>query len=108
MTDIPNDTIPMDIADRLLAILKFENPHLLRIADIAEAANEIKRLRADRAEPDTTPMCIDPKAIERLKRWREVGDGPISYTAGSKQFADDVIVLLVEVDRLRADRAQTE
>jgi hypothetical protein len=47
-------------------------------------------------------MSIDPLAIERLKRWRTHGDGPITYTAGSKQFSDDVIVLLIENDRLRA------
>lgn len=43
--------------------------------------------------------CIDPAAIDRLIRWRDVGDGPATYTAGSKQFGDDVIVLLALVSR---------
>jgi hypothetical protein len=50
-------------------------------------------------------QMLDPFSLDRLKRWREVGDGHETYTAGSKQFADDVIVLLVEVERLRADNA---
>ena len=59
-----NDTSPMDIADRLLASLKVENPHLLRNADIAEAANEIKRLRADRAAPP-----VESRHIDRDELW---------------------------------------
>lgn len=40
--------------------------------------------------------------ITNLKRWRSHGDGPETYTAGSKQFGGDVIVLLIEYERLRA------
>ena len=40
--------------------------------------------------------------IERLKRWRDVGDDPdVGYNAGNKAFADDVIAALAEIDRLR-------
>lgn len=42
-----------------------------------------------------------PNAYERLKRWRDVGDGPISYTAGDGNFGADVKWLLGEVDQLR-------
>ena len=58
-------------------------------------------LAAIPAPPMVTEGCIDPMAIQRLRRWREVGDGPASYTAGSKQFADDVIVLLTLLDDSR-------
>jgi hypothetical protein len=47
---------------------------------------------------------MEKPEITNLKRWRDVGDGPISYTAGSKQFADDVIVALAEISRLTAER----
>ena len=40
--------------------------------------------------------------IDRLNRWRHFGDGPATYTAGSKQFGDDVIVALIEIERLTA------
>jgi len=39
--------------------------------------------------------------VERLRRWRDVGDGPMGYTAGDEQFASDVVALLAERDRLR-------
>ncbi len=38
---------------------------------------------------------------ERLIRWRHVGDGPDSYVAGNRQFADDVKAILDERDVLR-------
>lgn len=54
---------------------------------------------------DTTDTSDE--AVERLRRWRDVGDGPIGYTAGNTQFADDVIALLAERDRLqRADEIE--
>ena len=42
--------------------------------------------------------------IASLIRWRDVGDGPTCYTAGNKQFADDVIVALSEIDRITSER----
>lgn len=45
-------------------------------------------------------MSLDPTSFDRLKRWRDIGDGPTSYTAGSKPFGDDVIVMLAEIERL--------
>src|SRR3972149_4250220 len=75
-TDGPDDmtdTTPMDIADRLLASLKVENPHLLRNADIAEAANEIKRLRADRATPPVSEEQI-ASAIDSVHLFSRVND----------------------------------
>lgn len=47
-------------------------------------------------------------AIERLTRWRDVGDGPISYTAGSGDFAKDVTEALAEIERLRERNAEHE
>lgn len=47
---------------------------------------------------------IAEREIANLKRWRDVGDGPVTYTAGSKQFGNDVIVALREIERLRAER----
>ena len=34
----------------------------------------------------------------RLVRWRDVGDGPVAYTAGDGNFGADVIALLKERD----------
>lgn len=42
-----------------------------------------------------------PTPYERLKRWRDVGDGPIKYVAGDSNFGADVVALLAEVERLR-------
>jgi hypothetical protein len=36
--------------------------------------------------------------IERLKRWRDVGDGPITYTSGSLVFGSDVQVALQKIE----------
>ena len=42
-------------------------------------------------------------AIERLIRWRDVGDGPTSYTAGNIHFGSDVLLLLdINADLLAA------
>src|SRR3972149_261688 len=71
-TDGPDDmtdTTPMDIADRLLASLNVKNPHLLRIADIAEAANEIKRLRAARGT--TPPQHVNEEIAEMVEAWHQ-------------------------------------
>ena len=38
----------------------------------------------------------------RLIRWRDVGDGPVAYTAGDGNFGADVIVLLKERDDMLA------
>jgi hypothetical protein len=46
-------------------------------------------------------MAHNQREIDRLNRWRHFGDGPATYTAGSKQFGDDVIVALIEIERLR-------
>jgi hypothetical protein len=52
-------------------------------------------------KPDERCAVSAPE-IDRLNRWRHFGDGPSTYTAGSKQFGDDVIVALIEVERLQA------
>jgi hypothetical protein len=40
-------------------------------------------------------MTTSPReALERLTRWRDVGDGPDDYTAAGQRFAYDVITLL--------------
>ncbi|PWC69124.1 hypothetical protein TSH7_01380 [Azospirillum sp. TSH7] len=40
-------------------------------------------------------MTTSPReALERLTRWRDVGDGPVGYTAGNEAFAADVAALL--------------
>lgn len=39
---------------------------------------------------------------ERLKRWRDIGDGPAAYTAGDGNFGADVTAILSEIERLRA------
>lgn len=44
---------------------------------------------------------IDQTPIERLKRWRDIGNGPAGYTAGDRQFADDVIAVLFELEECR-------
>lgn len=41
-------------------------------------------------------------AEERLRRWRDVGDGEPEYGAGSYDFAKDVIAILADIERLRA------
>jgi len=51
-------------------------------------------------KPDERCAVSAPE-IDRLNRWRHFGDGPATYTAGSKQFGDDVIVALIEIERLR-------
>lgn len=63
---------------------------------VGDQFSEIERLRGEAATP------IDPAAVTRLIRWRDVGDGPISYVSGSQSFSDDVIALLREYKRLRA------
>lgn len=45
---------------------------------------------------------LDPTAVDRLIRWRDVGDVAVTYTAGSKQFGDDVIVVLDDIKTMRA------
>jgi FtsZ-binding cell division protein ZapB len=50
--------------------------------------------------PEAGPRTSSPE-IDRLNRWRHFGDGPATYTAGSKQFGDDVIVALIEIERLK-------
>ena len=55
-------------------------------------------------KPDERCAVSAPE-IDRLNRWRHFGDGPATYTAGSKQFGDDVIVALIEIERLTAERA---
>lgn len=43
----------------------------------------------------------DQTSLDRLTRWRDVGDGDVAYTAGSKQFANDVVAILAEIELLR-------
>ena len=38
----------------------------------------------------------------RLKRWRDVGDGPVTYCAGDAEFSLDVQALLQERDEMLA------
>ncbi len=53
---------------------------------------------------------LSPEAVDRLKRWRDVGDHPdAAYCAGNAQFGDDVKALLAERDAAReALRAMME
>lgn len=53
--------------------------------------------------PDTPPA-----AVERLRRWRDVGDGPPNYTAGDEQFAADVVALLAERDQWIANSRENK
>jgi hypothetical protein len=41
-----------------------------------------------------------PAPLDRLIQWRDVGDGPVAYTAGDQDFAHDVVWALGEIDRL--------
>jgi hypothetical protein len=79
-------------------------------AATAAAANRAliaeERLAALQAR-ESVGAIDDPLAIERLIRWRDVGDGPATYTAGSKQFGDDVIVLLSLLQSKPADEWRT-
>lgn len=50
---------------------------------------------------DPAQQAILDEALCRMRRWRDSGDGALSYAAGSVTFAEDVKALLAEVERCR-------
>ena len=50
---------------------------------------------------------MEPAAIlARLKRWRDVGDGPVAYCSGGQAFTDDVIALIAAYEALSLTRPE--